>query len=428
MCCRKEKIMEDKVIEVNHLNKIYKLYDKPTDRLKESLSLSRKRYHKEHYALKDISFEVRRKEIIGLIGTNGAGKSTLLKIITGVLTETSGQVNINGKISALLELGAGFNPEYTGIENIYLNGTMSGYSKTEMDSKLKSIIDFADIGEFINQPVKTYSSGMFARLAFAVAINIDPDILIVDEALSVGDIRFQQRCFRKMEEFKETKTILLVSHDLGAITKFCDRVIWIEHGEVMAIGEPLSIVKQYQAYIMDSKLTKSQTSDKKEKNIKKNMALNEIDNKFEVYGDKKALITGIGLFNSENNIRTEFAYPNDQLKLIIRVKYNDNLVSPIIGFTVNDRLGNIIFQTNSNVLDYEVEINNEICDYCFEFKLPDLNNGSYTISPAVASGTQDNHIQHNWVHDAIAFNVIRKELYNLQGIMYLTDINFYEMN
>ena len=420
--------MDDIVIKVDKLSKIYKLYDKSTDRLKESLSITKKKYHKEHFALKDISFEVNRSEILGLIGTNGAGKSTLLKIITGVLTETSGKIDVNGKISALLELGAGFNPEYTGIENIYLNGTMSGYSRKEMDSKIKSIVEFAEIGEFIDQPVKTYSSGMFARLAFAVAINIDPDILIVDEALSVGDIRFQQKCYRKMEEFKETKTILMVSHDIGAITKFCDRVIWIEHGEIMSEGDPLSIAKQYQAYIMDSKLARSENIDTtKSRNIKEKIELNFVDDRLEVYGDKKALIMGIGIFNSETNKKTEFIYPNDKIKVIIRAKYNEDIISPIVGFTINDRLGNVILQTNSNVLNHTIEFEEEICDYCFEFDVPELNGGTYTISPAIASGTQDNHVQHNWVHDAITFNVIRKELYNLQGIMYLSNINFYEI-
>ena len=186
--------MENTVIKVDQVSKIYKLYDNPSDRFKESLSIKKKVYHKEHYALRDISFEIRKGETVGIIGTNGSGKSTLLKIITGVLNQTTGNVDVNGKISALLELGAGFNPEYTGRENIYLNGTMMGYSREEITNKIDDIIEFADIGYFIDQPVKTYSSGMFVRLAFAVSINVDPEILIVDEALSVGDIRFQQKC------------------------------------------------------------------------------------------------------------------------------------------------------------------------------------------------------------------------------------------
>ena len=189
------------MIEIQDLTKVYKMYDKPIDRLKESLSITHKQYSKDFYALNNVSFEVQKGECIGIIGTNGSGKSTLLKIITGVLNPTLGRVSVNGKISALLELGAGFNPEYTGLENIYLNGTMMGYTREEVEKKIDDILQFADIGDFVYQPVKTYSSGMFVRLAFAVAINVNPDILIVDEALSVGDYKFQSKCYRKFEEF-----------------------------------------------------------------------------------------------------------------------------------------------------------------------------------------------------------------------------------
>ena len=223
--------MSNTAIKVDHVTKIYKLYDKPMDRLKESLGFSKERKYKEHYALSDVSFDVHRGETVGIIGTNGSGKSTILKIITGVLNPTGGNVEIDGRISALLELGAGFNQEYTGLQNVYLNGTMMGFTKEEIDAKLQEILDFADIGDFINQPVKTYSSGMFVRLAFAVAINIEPEILIVDEALSVGDVFFQSKCYHKFEEFKEMgKTILFVSHDLGSIGKYCDRVVLLNKG------------------------------------------------------------------------------------------------------------------------------------------------------------------------------------------------------
>ena len=212
--------MDNVAIKVNNVSKIYRLYDKPTDRLKEALGFSKKKRYKEHYALNNVSFDVKRGETVGIIGTNGSGKSTILKIITGVLNPSMGDVKIAGRISALLELGAGFNMEYTGIENIYLNATMMGFTREETDAKLQSILDFADIGDFVYQPVKTYSSGMFVRLAFAVSINIDPDILIVDEALSVGDVFFQVKCYHKFEEFKKMgKTILFVSHDLGSISK-----------------------------------------------------------------------------------------------------------------------------------------------------------------------------------------------------------------
>ena len=243
--------MAEIAISVEHLDKMYKLYDKPMDRLKESLGLTRKKKYREHYALRDVSFEVHRGETVGIIGTNGSGKSTILKIITGVLNPTAGEVRVNGRISALLELGAGFNMEYSGLENVYLNGTMIGFSKEEIDAKLDDILSFADIGDFIHQPVKTYSSGMFVRLAFAVAINIDPEILIVDEALSVGDVFFQAKCYRKFEEFKkEGKTILFVSHDLGSVSKYCDRVVLLNQGVKRAEGSAKEMVDLYKKLLV----------------------------------------------------------------------------------------------------------------------------------------------------------------------------------
>lgn len=215
-------------------------------------SLTHKSYHRDHNALQGINLDVYKGECVGIIGTNGSGKSTLLKIVTGVVAPTSGTLEINGKISALLELGAGFNQEYTGIENIYLNGTMVGFTKEEMDEKLQSIIDFAEIGDFINQPVKTYSSGMFARLAFAVAINVEPDILIVDEALSVGDIFFQSKCYQKFLDFKKAgKTILFVSHDLSSIIKYCDRSLLIHQGKQIAVGKSSEIVDIYKKILVN---------------------------------------------------------------------------------------------------------------------------------------------------------------------------------
>ena len=245
--------MQDIAIEVSHVTKQYKLYDKPMDRLKESLGLSRKKRYKEIYALKDVSFNVKRGECVGIIGTNGSGKSTILKIITGVLNPTEGSVAVRGRISALLELGAGFNQEYTGLENIYVNGTVMGFSREEVDARLNDIISFADIGDFINQPVKTYSSGMFVRLAFAVAINIDPEILIVDEALSVGDVFFQAKCYHKFEEFKKAgKTILFVSHDLGSVAKYCDRVVLLNKGHKETEGDSKRVIDIYKQILVNN--------------------------------------------------------------------------------------------------------------------------------------------------------------------------------
>lgn len=225
---------EDPAIAVQDVEKIYKLYDKPRDRMKEAFGFGKKQVHKLHYALSGINMDIYKGETVGVIGTNGSGKSTLLKIITGVLTPTSGEVRVAGRISALLELGAGFNQEYNGIENVYLNGTMMGFSEKEIDQKLPAILEFADIGDYVYQPVKTYSSGMFVRLAFAVAINIEPEILIVDEALSVGDVFFQAKCYHKFEEFKQMgKTIVFVSHDLSSISKYCDRVFLLNKGKLL---------------------------------------------------------------------------------------------------------------------------------------------------------------------------------------------------
>ncbi|HPZ07231.1 MAG TPA: ABC transporter ATP-binding protein, partial [Candidatus Eremiobacteraeota bacterium] len=243
--------MNDIAIKIENLSKVYRLYNNPVERLKESLHPFRKKYHREFYALRDVSFEVKRGETVGIIGKNGSGKSTLLKIITGVLTPTGGNVTVNGKVSALLELGTGFNPEFTGMENIYFSGTIMGYTKEEIDKKVDEIVSFADIGDFINQPVKIYSSGMYVRLAFAVAINVDPEILIIDEALSVGDIAFQVKCFRKFNEFKEAgKTILFVTHSLDSILRYCNKGIVIQNGIKITETDPKDAVDVYKRLLV----------------------------------------------------------------------------------------------------------------------------------------------------------------------------------
>lgn len=244
--------MSDVAIKIENVTKIYQLYQRPMDRLKESMSLIRKKeYHHKFYALNNINLEIKKGESIGIVGKNGSGKSTLLKIISGVLTQSNGNVYVDGKVSALLELGTGFNPEYTGIENIYANGLIMGYSKEEMDEKLDDIVNFAQIGEYIYQPVKTYSSGMFARLAFATAINVDPEILIVDEVLAVGDAKFQIKCINKMEEFKASgKTVLFVSHTLEQIKRFCTKGVWIDQGEMRMFDEVTHVIDMYESEML----------------------------------------------------------------------------------------------------------------------------------------------------------------------------------
>ena len=238
------------IIELSHINKIYRLYDKPTDRIREALHPRRKSYHKAFHALDDVSLKVEKGETLGIIGQNGSGKSTLLKVITGIITPTSGSAEVDGRVSALLELGAGFNQEFTGIENIYLNGTILGYTEAEMDEKMEAILAYAGIGDYVYQPVKTYSSGMFVRLAFAVAIHVDPDILIVDEALAVGDLSFQLKCMDTFTQFRERGiTILFVSHDLNTIRRFCTRCIWLKEGHVEMEGDTDAVAARYDGFL-----------------------------------------------------------------------------------------------------------------------------------------------------------------------------------
>ena len=357
---------EDIAISVNDVSKMYKLYDNPMDRLKESLGLSRKKKYKEHYALNHVSFQVHKGETVGIIGTNGSGKSTILKIITGVLSPTGGEVSVNGRISALLELGAGFNGEYSGLENVYLNGSMIGFSREEIDAKLQSILDFADIGEFIHQPVKTYSSGMFVRLAFAVAINIDPEILIVDEALSVGDVFFQAKCYRKFEEFKEMgKTILFVSHDLSSIGKYCDRVVLLNKGEKLAEGGAKEMVNLYRRVLVDQyddadleegaenaeagqdgQLTDGAAGEnvsKKEhagggRAMKDSLNLNP---KVLEYGSK------LGEIVDDTGMITNVIEKGKEFSVQMKVRFQADVNDPIFAFTLKDLKGTEITGTNT---------------------------------------------------------------------------------
>ena len=345
--------MDNVAIKVNNVSKIYRLYDKPTDRLKEALGFSKKKRYKEHYALNNVSFDVKRGETVGIIGTNGSGKSTILKIITGVLNPSMGDVKIAGRISALLELGAGFNMEYTGIENIYLNATMMGFTREETDAKLQSILDFADIGDFVYQPVKTYSSGMFVRLAFAVSINIDPDILIVDEALSVGDVFFQVKCYHKFEEFKKMgKTILFVSHDLGSISKYCDRVILLNQGVKVSEGEPKKIVDEYKQVLVRQDEDVFENGEKKaailESAKDKKRWMNELKINPEVldYGEKQAEIIDFAIVDS-NGVITSNIEKNSEFTLKMKVQFKEDIQDPIFAFTIKDLQGTEVTGTNT---------------------------------------------------------------------------------
>lgn len=307
-------------IRAENITKVYKLYEKPVDRLKESLSIRKRSYHRPFYALNDVSLEINRGEVVGIIGKNGSGKSTILKIITGVSSPSSGNVHVNGKVSALLELGAGFNLEYTGIENIYLNGMMMGFDRNEMDAKLDSILEFADIGDFVYQPVKAYSSGMFARLAFSVAINVDPDILIVDEALAVGDLKFQIKCMEKFSEFRDKgKTILFVSHDINSIKRYCNRAIWLNSGRIEAQGDTDLICDRYTDYLKYGEVaSKKKNEGTQEKNLKLSKDIIGIINDFEILDNYDNVLEEI-TYNSDFKLKIDFEMNTDNLDIVIGV-------------------------------------------------------------------------------------------------------------
>jgi ABC-type polysaccharide/polyol phosphate transport system, ATPase component len=356
--------MSKVAIAVEKVSKVYKLYEKPSDRLKESLGLTKTKRYREHFALQDINFQINKGETIGIIGTNGSGKSTILKIITGVLNPTAGQVEVNGRISALLELGAGFNMEYTGIENIYLNGTMIGFEKEEIDEKLEAILSFADIGDFVYQPVKTYSSGMFVRLAFAVAINIEPEILIVDEALSVGDVFFQAKCYRKFEEFKKMgKTILFVSHDLGSINKYCDRAILLNKGSKIAEGETKEIIDMYKKLLVNQldiageeqgelsiQEINNKQAVKESTKWKKSLSLNP---DIIEYGEKQAEIVDFAIVDEYGYI-TNSIDKEKNFSIKMRIKFNQLIEEPIGAFTIKDIKGTEVTGTNTMFEDANI--------------------------------------------------------------------------
>lgn len=349
----------DSVIEIKNISKIYNLYNKPSDRLKEAL-FARQSRHTEFAALNDVSFNVNKGEILGIIGKNGSGKSTILKIITSVLTPTSGECIVKGKIAALLELGAGFNMEYTGIENIYLNGQMIGFSKEEMDKKLQDIIDFADIGEHIYQPVKTYSSGMFARLAFSVAISVDPDILIVDEALSVGDVFFQNKCYRRFEEFRERgKTILFVTHDMGSVIRYCNRCVLLNAGKKVAEGKPQEMVDLYKRIMVgqwnENEESSEEVSPVQSSNVKNDQLWKDqisTNPDIEVYGDGRVDIIDFGIFSDTGDIGNN-VYKGDYYSVKMKVRINEDNLNPIFAFKLRDIKGTELTGTNTMLEDID---------------------------------------------------------------------------
>ena len=432
-------------INVCDVTKIYRLYDKPIDRLKESISLTHKKYHKEFFALDKISFSVEKGSTVGIIGTNGSGKSTILKIITGVLNPTTGSVEVDGNISALLELGAGFNMDYTGIENIYMNGTMMGFSREQMEAKLPEILEFADIGDFVYQPVKTYSSGMFVRLAFALAINVEPEILIVDEALSVGDVFFQAKCYRRMEEIRKTgTTILMVTHDMGSVIKYCDKVILLNKGEFLAegpAGEMVDLYKKILAgrmYDLEADLAKrldSNFSDMMELNndinkthakeyhglMKEKISINP--NKTE-YGDGRAEIYDLGLLDSKGEL-TNLLLKGEEFTIREKIRFNANIESPIFTFTIKDKKGTELSGTNTMFEGVEVKPVKPGDEAVVEFKQKmTLQGGEYLLSMSCTGFENGTHVVYHRLYDVTFITVISNKntvgVYDMESKVNLT--------
>ena len=415
----------ENAITVKDVTKIYKLYDKPIDRLKEALNPFHKEYHKKFYALNNLSFEVKKGETVGIIGTNGSGKSTILKIITGVLTPTTGEVEVNGVISALLELGAGFNMDYTGIENIYMNGTMMGFSKKEMDAKLQEILDFADIGDFVYQPVKTYSGGMFVRLAFALAINVEPEILIVDEALSVGDVFFQSKCYRRMEEIRQKgTTILMVTHDMGSIIKYCDKVVLLNKGNFVAEGAPGHMVDLYKKILagqmegleaakdVDSDFS-GETAEKEQKEktyqlphgklMKDSLTINS--NRTE-YGDGRAEIYDLGLFDQRGNL-TNLLLKGEEFTIKEKIRFAAPIQSPIFTYTIKDKKGTDLTGTNTMFEGTDIKPVKAGDEYEVSFtQKMTLQGGEYLLSMSCTGFEQGEHTVYHRLYDVANITVI----------------------
>lgn len=416
---------DDIAIKVENLSKCYHIYDKPHDRLLQMFAGRRKKYFREFWALKDVSFEVKKGETVGIIGRNGSGKSTLLQMICGTLTPTKGRIQTNGRIAALLELGSGFNPEFTGRENVYMNASVLGLTNEEINARFDEIVAFADIGDFIEQPTKTYSSGMMVRLAFAVIAHVDADILIIDEALAVGDAFFTQKCMRFLRTFMKTGTVLFVSHDTGSVKNLCNYALWLEKGEVMQQGSSKEVCELYLQAFYEAEQGKSSTTKLKAiknqdstrplkdqrlefinaSNLRNDLQVFEFDPAASSFGKGGAQIHNVFLLD-ENEHPLAWIVGGEKVTLRVIVRTFQELCSPIIGFFVKDHLGQALFGDNTFLSYRERSVHcqtgNEL-QADFVFSMPLLPAGEYSITVAIANGTQETHEQHHWIHDAILF-------------------------
>lgn len=420
-------------IKVDDVSKCFALYQRPADRLKQfalprlqsAMGISPKQYYQALWALSKVSFEIRKGETVGIIGRNGSGKSTLLQMICDTLTPSSGRVLSHGRIAALLELGSGFNPEFTGLENIYLNAKVLGLDTQQIKQRLDAILAFADIGPFIDQPVKTYSSGMFVRLAFAILAHVDADILVIDEALAVGDAFFTQKCMRFLREFMQTGTTLFVSHDTASIRGLCTRAIWIDQGRIIADGLPKDICEQYlEAYFEQQQGKPAPRQNCADVTLHQHLPLKDqrqallnhsaLRNDIQIFsfepdaaafGQGGARILDVSITDGEGHPLT-WVVGGEYVILRITVHTNTALSSPIVGFYIKDRLGQNLFGDNTylSYLDKpQACMAQKVMTAQFHFQMPRLPAGDYSVAAAVADGTQQAHVQHHWIHDALCF-------------------------
>ena len=433
----------DFAIRVSNLSKCYQIYEAPRDRLKQfvmprlrrALGRQSKQYFREFWALKDVSFEIKKGETVGIIGRNGSGKSTLLQMVCGTLTPTSGTIETKGRIAALLELGSGFNPEFTGRENVYLNASVLGLSNEDINERFDDIAAFADIGDFIEQPVKTYSSGMMVRLAFAVIVHVDADILVVDEALSVGDAVFNQKCMRFIRAFQERGTLLFVSHDMGAIQNLCKSALWLSHGQVQLTGTSKDVAEAYLHYTLqevygdkvklnNTSIVTDSENDKDEQPvlaINYDSKLTVLDNTHNATGWKTGAAEIVSLSFKKVGLGQEGIFiGGEKVCLSIRARAHEVLENPILGFVLRDRLGQDMFGENTlsftSIAPRKIMPEQEFAGE-FDFRLPMLPNGEYAIMASVANGTQYDNVQHHYMHDAFIVNISSSKIrFGLVGV------------
>jgi ABC-type polysaccharide/polyol phosphate transport system ATPase subunit len=412
-------------VEFQGVSKSYAIYDAPGDRLKELLSLNRLKRHRDFWALHEVSFEVKRGETFCIVGENGSGKSTLLQMVAGILHPTSGTVGVHGRVSALLELGAGFNPEFSGRDNVYLNGSILGLTTRQIDQRYQDIAAFAEIGGFIDQPVKTYSSGMVVRLAFAVAINVDPEILLVDEALAVGDIYFRQRCMRKVHELRQRGiTILFVSHAVSDVKAIGDRVLWLDHGRMIECGEPDRVVSKYLAAMTekDSTYLRLKSTDPQARRGGPTTApeivetIPNIDHRF---GDGRAQIIGIAVLDEQGRT-VAILEPSSRIVVRISVRATADVALPIVGFMLRNQLGMDFSGANTAREGYELAPlqSGDVTTVDFYLDLPELYPASFSFSPAIADGTLMGYQMCDWIDNAITLQMGRSEA-QIYGYLHL---------